>query len=77
VTRDVAHEPRAAQFRIDLRAAARWISAHVPVRAGKLTGEALARSIGVSLRLWELLVITLALQIGMLPLMRETSIALR
>jgi competence protein ComEC len=69
VTRDAAHEPRAAQFRIDLRAAARWVSARVPVRLGAAFGEALARGIGVSLRLWELLVITLALQIGMLPLM--------
>ncbi len=69
VTRDVAHEPRAAQFRIDVRAAASWMSAHVPARLTKLTGDALARGIGVSLRVWELLVITLALQIGMLPLM--------
>jgi competence protein ComEC len=69
VTRDAAQEPRAAQFRIDLRAMARWISSHVPARLGNTAGDALARSIGVSLRVWELLVITLALQIGMLPLM--------
>ncbi len=69
VTGDAAHEPRAAQFRIDLRATARWISAHAPRRVGKPAGEALARAIGLSLRVWELLVITLALQIGMLPLM--------
>jgi|HubBroStandDraft_6_1064221.scaffolds.fasta_scaffold11286_2 competence protein ComEC len=69
VTRDAMHEPRAAQFRIDLRAAAHWISAQFPARLGSLAGEALARGIGVSLRVWELLVITLALQIGMLPLM--------
>jgi competence protein ComEC len=69
VTRDAANEPRAAQFRIDLRATARWLSTHVPTRLGNPPGEALARGIGVSLRVWELLVITLALQIGMLPLM--------
>lgn len=69
VTRDAANEPRAAQFRIDLRAMARWVSARVPARLGAASGEALARGIGVSLRMWELLVITLALQIGMLPLM--------
>ncbi len=69
VTRDAAHEPRATQFRIDLRTAARWIAGQVPVRAGNPAGNPLARSIGVSLRVWELLVITLALQIGMLPLM--------
>jgi competence protein ComEC len=69
VTRDAANEPRAAQFRIDLRATARWLSTYVPTRLGNPSGEALARGIGISLRVWELLVITLALQVGMLPLM--------
>jgi competence protein ComEC len=69
VTRDASHEPRAAQFRIDLRTAARWLSSRVSARFGSTAGEALARGIGVSLRVWELLVITMALQIGMLPLM--------
>ncbi len=69
VTRDASHEPRAAQFRIDLRAMTRWVSSHMPARLGNPAGDALARGIAVSLRVWELLVITLALQIGMLPLM--------
>ncbi len=69
VTRDAAHEPRAAQFRIDLRATARWISLRVPRPVANYTGDMLARGIAASLRLCELLVITLALQIGMLPLM--------
>jgi len=69
VTRDAAHEPRAAQFRIDLRATTRWISLRVPRPVANYTGDMLARGIAASLRLCELLVITLALQIGMLPLM--------
>jgi competence protein ComEC len=69
VTRDAGHEPRAAQFRIDLRAMAGWISSRLPARLGNAASDALARGIAVSLRVWELLVITLALQIGMLPLM--------
>lgn len=69
VTRDVSHEPKAAQFRIDLRGTARWIRVRVPARLASGTGDALARGIGLALRVWELLVITLALQIGMLPLM--------
>ena len=69
VTRDAAHEPRAAQFRIDLRATARWISMRVPVPLENFSGEMLAVGIAASLRVCELLVITLALQIGMLPLM--------
>lgn len=77
VTRDTAQEPRAAQFRIDLRATARWISSRVPTRLENPAGEALARGIAFSLRVWELLVITLVLQIGMLPLMARDSIASR
>ena len=69
VTRDAAHEPRAAQFRIDLRATARWISLRVPGPLENFSGEMLARGLAASLRVCELLVITLALQIGMLPLM--------
>jgi competence protein ComEC len=68
-TRDVSHEPRAAQFRIDLRTIALWLSSRLPTRLRSPAGDALARGIGVSLRVWEMLVITLALQIGMLPLM--------
>jgi competence protein ComEC len=71
VTRDGAHEPRAAQFRIDLRATARWISARLPRRVGGAAGNTLARSIAFSFRVWELLIITLTLQIGMLPLMAQ------
>ncbi|HLZ90280.1 MAG TPA: DNA internalization-related competence protein ComEC/Rec2 [Candidatus Acidoferrum sp.] len=69
VTRDAAHEPRAAQFRIDLRTAASWLSARLPRRIAGVIENTLARGIGVALRTWELLVLTLALQIGMLPLM--------
>jgi competence protein ComEC len=69
VTRDAAHEPRAAQFRIDLRSAANWLSARLPVRIVVPVENALDGGIGLTLRAWELMVLTLALQIGMLPLM--------
>src|SRR6266478_304929 len=69
VTRDSAHEPRGAQFRIDLRGAAGWLSARVPLRIAAPMENVLARGIGFTLRAWELMVLTLALQIGMLPLM--------
>jgi len=69
VTRDSAHEPRAAQFRIDLRSLGQWISAHMPERLGKATGNAFVRGLSLTFRVWELLVVTMALQIGMLPLM--------
>ena len=69
VTRDTSHEPRAAQFRIDLRSAARWLSVRLPLRIAGLVENSLAGCIGLTLRGWELMVLTLALQIGMLPLM--------
>ena len=69
VTRDGAHEPRAIQFRIDLRSLAQWLSSHLPQRLGKPTGHAIAGGLFLTFRVWELLVLTVALQAGMLPLM--------
>src|SRR3989442_5356099 len=69
VTREAAHEPRGAQFRIDLRSLAQWLSARLPQRLGKTTGDAVVSGLSLTLRAWELLVVTVALQIGMLPLM--------
>ena len=69
VTRDAAHDPRAAQFRIDLRSLDRWMTARAPQGLGKATGHGLAGGLMLTFRVWELLVVTLALQIGMLPLM--------
>ena len=69
VTRDAAHEPCAAQFRIDLRSLARWISSRLPQWLGKTAEDSLAGGLSLTFRAWELLVVTLALQVGMLPLM--------
>lgn len=69
VSRDAPHPPRAVQFRIDLRLVAQWAGSHLPSGLGNVAGRGLAASVGISLRAWELLVITLVLQIGMLPLM--------
>jgi len=69
VTRDAAHEPRAIQFRIDLRSLAQWLSSRLPQRLGKPTGDAIVGGLSLTFRMWELLVLTMALQAGMLPLM--------
>jgi competence protein ComEC len=69
VTRDGAHEPRVIQFRIDLRSLAQWLSARLPRRLGKPTGDAVVGGLSLTFRVWELLVLTMALQAGMLPLM--------
>jgi competence protein ComEC len=69
VTRDVSHPPTVAQFRIDLRSVAAWIEARLPAAiASRSTGTA-ARGLSLSLRVAEMLVLTLVLQIGMLPLL--------
>jgi competence protein ComEC len=69
VTRDAAHEPRAAQFRIDLRSLTRWIFAQVPQWMAPRAEDTLVGGLSLALRVGELLVVTLVLQIGMLPLM--------
>ncbi len=69
VTRDAAHEPRQAQFRIDLRSLVHWVSGKLPRRLGMPAENVLTGGIAVSFRVWELFVLTMVLQIGMLPLM--------
>ncbi|HYL86492.1 MAG TPA: DNA internalization-related competence protein ComEC/Rec2 [Candidatus Angelobacter sp.] len=69
VTRDAAHEPRAVQFRMDLRAMANGISARMPGSLGRVTGNAISGGLTLTFRVWELSVVTVVLQIGMLPLM--------
>ena len=69
VTRDAVHEPLVAQFRIDLRSLAQWLSGQLPQRLRKVTGDALVGGLSLTFRVWELLVLTMALQLGMLPLM--------
>jgi len=69
VTRDAAHEPRVAQFRLDLRATARWISARAHTRLAVGVENAFVGGMALSFRVWELFVLTIVLQIGMLPLM--------
>jgi len=69
ITRDAANLPGPTQFRIDLRALSRWTSSRLPLRLSEVAENSLATGISFSLRVWELLVITMALQLGMLPLM--------
>ena len=69
VTHDASHAPRVIQFRIDLRSVAAWLTSRLPRRIAQFSGDTLVRSLGVLFRTWELLVLTLVLQVGMLPLM--------
>ena len=69
VTRDAAYEPRAIQFRIDLRSLAQWLASLLPLWMGKPAGDVVVGGLSLTFRVWELLVLTVALQAGMLPLM--------
>jgi competence protein ComEC len=69
VTRDAAHPPRAAQFRLDLRAAMNWFSAKLSRMVSTTTGNVAVRGLAFLFRVWELVVLTVVLQLGMLPLL--------
>jgi competence protein ComEC len=68
-TRDDAFEPRAIQLRLDLRQAADWCAARLPGWLAERAPAMLTAPLRMGFRLWELVVITAAIQIGMLPLM--------
>jgi competence protein ComEC len=69
VTRDVAHEPRPTQFRIDVRSLAQVIEARLAGRMATIPGTLMIGGLGLSFRVWELFMLTLVLQIGMMPLL--------
>jgi competence protein ComEC len=67
VTRDVSHSPRVIQFRIEMRAAAAWISARLPRFAAPFGSAVLVRPFRAALYFWEIIFISATLQLGMLP----------
>ncbi len=68
-TRDPAHAPRIAQFRLDARAAANWLAAKLPTRLSALAERSVTVPCKLALSLWEVLLISTTIQFGMLPLM--------
>ncbi|OLD62235.1 MAG: DNA internalization-related competence protein ComEC/Rec2 [Acidobacteria bacterium 13_1_40CM_2_60_7] len=71
VTRDAANEPRPTQFRIDLRALDRWLASRLPGILGARAGGGLAALTAFGFRVWEIFVLSLVLQAGMLPMMAK------
>jgi competence protein ComEC len=71
VTRDVAHAPKIAQFRIELRGAIQWLAARAPARLASRCGSLLVLPIRAGLRLWEIVLLSAVIQWGMLPLLAE------
>ena len=66
-SRDVSHPPRVIQFRIEMRAAAAWVAARLPRPAAPFARSFLVVPLRIGLYLWELVVISAILQLGMLP----------
>jgi competence protein ComEC len=69
VTRDAGHAPKAAEFRLDLRAASSWLRSRLPSAFSRYCDSFLILPCRAGLRLWELAILSIALQIGMIPLM--------
>jgi competence protein ComEC len=67
VTRDVAHAPRVIQFRMEMRAAAAWISAHLPRFAAPFGSGLVVRPSRAAFYFLEIIFISAILQLGMLP----------
>jgi len=67
VTRDAAHAPRVIQFRLELRAAAAWISRRIPRAPAGFASGLLAQPIRAALFVWEMIFISAILQLGMIP----------
>jgi competence protein ComEC len=68
-TRDGGHAPKLAQFRIEMREAVKWIASRVPGWMASRAGTLVALPIRVGLRLWEIVLLSLVIQWGMLPLL--------
>jgi competence protein ComEC len=69
VSRDVIHSPRVIQFRMELRTAASWLSTRLPTYAAPYGSNLVAAPLRIGFYLWELMVLSAILQLGMLPSM--------
>lgn len=69
VARDLSFPPKIAQFRIDLRAVVSRIARALPNRLARFSEPITTLPLRLTLRIWELLVLSIALQVGMLALL--------
>jgi competence protein ComEC len=69
VTRDGSYQPKLTQLRLDLRAASRWLARRLPARLAPRADLFFTWPCRAALRVWEIAVLSFALQLGMLPMM--------
>jgi competence protein ComEC len=67
ITRDVSHEPRVIQFRMEMRAAIHWITSRIPPRFEPYGQCFLVAPLKTGIFFWELIVLSAILQLGMMP----------
>lgn len=68
-TRDGAHAPRTAQFRIEMLGAVRWITPRLPQRIASHANRAVTLPVRLGLRVWEVMLLSAVIQWGVLPFM--------
>jgi competence protein ComEC len=71
VTRDIVHSPKVIQFRIEMRAAANWLAARLPHRFASRASALIAAPVGIGLRLWEIVLLSVVIQWGMMPILAQ------
>ncbi len=71
VTRDGAYAPKIVQFRIEMRAAAKYLSARLPARLAPFANGLVIALTRIGLRLYDLALLSLVTQWGMMPLLAQ------
>jgi competence protein ComEC len=71
VTRDGAHAPKVAQFRIEMRAGAERLKPWLPERFAPHATLCLTAPVRAGLRLWEIVLLSVVIQWGMMPLLAQ------
>ncbi|HTS10510.1 MAG TPA: ComEC/Rec2 family competence protein [Candidatus Limnocylindrales bacterium] len=71
-TRDSAHPPRVAQFRIEMRAAAQWLAARLPRPFQPHAAKGLVVPVRLGLRLWDIVLLSAFIQWGMMPVLAQS-----
>ena len=71
VTRDGAHPPKIAQFRIEMRAATQWLARRLPQPLSSRASMFLTLPVRAGLRLWEIVLLSAVIQWGMMPLLAQ------
>jgi competence protein ComEC len=69
VTRDGVHPPKIAQFRIEMRAASKWMAARLPHGLAAYADSLLISPVRLGLRPWEIVLLSVVIQWGMMPLL--------